>query len=111
MAYKKGVTMPLPVLTDEQRREALKKAAIARQARAELKKKLKNGKMTLKDVLDKAPGDPIIGRMKVGNLLEALPGVGKARATKKMEDLEISSTRRVQGLGSNQKQNLLKEFA
>lgn len=102
--------MPLPSLSDVERRAALKKAAEARQARAELKKKLKSGKMTLREVLNKAD-DPIVGRMKVGNLLESLPGVGKARASKKMDDLDISPTRRVQGLGSNQKQNLLKEFS
>lgn len=102
--------MPLPKLTDEQRKAALKKAAEARQARAELKKKLKSGKVSLTDVLNKS-GDPIVGRMKVGNLLESLPGVGKARAAKKMDDLQISSTRRVQGLGSNQRKNLLKEFS
>ena len=102
--------MPLPSLSDAERRAALKKAAEARQARAELKKKLKDGSVSLKDVLSKSD-DPIVGRMKVGNLLEALPGVGKARASKKMEDLDISPTRRVQGLGSNQRQNLLKEFA
>lgn len=102
--------MALPNLSDAERRAALKKAAEARQARAELKKKLKSGKLNLKEVLKKSD-DPIVGRMKVGNLLESLPGVGKARANKKMEDLKISPTRRVQGLGSNQKENLLREFA
>jgi hypothetical protein len=102
--------MPLPTLTDAQRREALKKAAKARQARAQLKKDLKSGRKTLKQVLANT-SDPIIGRMKVGSLLESLPGVGKARAAKKMQDLEISSSRRVQGLGSNQRENLLKEFS
>lgn len=102
--------MALPKLSDAERRAALKKAAESRQARAELKKKLKGGKMSLREVLNKA-GDPIVGRMKVGNLLESLPGVGKARATKKMQELDISPTRRVQGLGSNQKQNLLKSFS
>jgi len=100
----------LPNLSDEERRAALKKAAEARQKRAALKKQLKNGQVDLKQVLARE-GDPIVGRMKVGNLLESLPGVGKARAHKKMEDLKISPTRRVQGLGSNQKENLLKEFA
>lgn len=102
--------MALPNLSDAERRAALEKAAKARQARAELKKKLKTGSVSLKEVLAKS-GDPIVGRMKVGNLLESLPGVGKARATKKMNELEISPTRRVQGLGANQRQNLLKEFA
>ena len=102
--------MALPNLSDAERRAALKKAAEARQARAELKRKLKSGKVTLKELLNKSD-DPIVGRMKVGNLLESLPGVGKARATKKMNELDISPTRRVQGLGANQRQNLMKEFA
>ena len=102
--------MALPNLSDEERRAALKKAAEARQARAALKKKLKSGSVSLRELLKKSD-DPIVGRMKVGNLLESLPGVGKARATKKMEELDISPTRRVQGLGANQRANLLKEFA
>jgi len=102
--------MALPNLSDAERRAALEKAAKARQARAELKRKLKSGSVSLKEILGKS-GDPIVGRMKVGNLLESLPGVGKARASKKMNELEISPTRRVQGLGVNQRQNLLKEFA
>jgi len=102
--------MALPNLSDAERRAALKKAAEARQARAELKRRLKGGKVSLREVLSKSD-DPIVGRMKVGNLLESLPGVGKARASKKMKDLDISPTRRVQGLGANQRQNLLKEFA
>ena len=102
--------MALPNLSDAERRAALKKAAEARQARAELKRKLKSGNVSLKELLNKSD-DPIVGRMKVGNLLESLPGVGKARATKKMKELDISPTRRVQGLGANQRQNLLKEFA
>ena len=36
--------MPLPTLTEEQRKEALAKAAEARRARAELKAELKTGK-------------------------------------------------------------------
>ena len=102
--------MALPNLSDAERRAALKKAAAARQARAELKRKLKSGGITLKELLNTS-GDPIVGRMKVGNMLESLPGVGKARATKKMKELDISPTRRVQGLGTNQRKNLLREFA
>ncbi len=102
--------MALPNLSDEERRAALKKAAEARQARAELKKQLKSGSVSLKELLGRS-GDPIVGRMKVGNLLESLPGVGKARATKKMEELDISPTRRVQGLGANESATPLREIA
>src|SRR5207247_4238687 len=94
--------MPLPTLTEEQRREALAKAAEARKRRAELKGQLKAEKMTLRDVLAQQ-GDDIVGKMKVSAVLESLPGVGKVRARKIMERLDISASRRVRGLGAKQK--------
>jgi hypothetical protein len=102
--------MPLPILTEEQRRQALAKAAEARKARAELKGQLKSEKMSLRDVLLKQ-GDDVVGKMKVSSVLESLPGVGKVRARKIMERLDISSSRRVRGLGAKQKDALLSEFA
>jgi hypothetical protein len=102
--------MPLPILTEEQRRQALAKAAEARKARAELKGELKAEKMSLRDVLLKQ-GDDIVGKMKVSSVLESLPGVGKVRARKIMERLDISATRRVRGLGAKQKDALLSEFS
>ena len=102
--------MPLPTLTEEQRRAALAKAAQARRARAELKEKLKRAEMSLRDVLNGA-SDDIIGKMKVSSVLESLPGVGKVRARKLMERLEISTSRRVRGLGAKQRDALLGEFS
>jgi outer membrane protein TolC len=102
--------MPLPTLTEEQRKQALAKAAEARKARAELKAQLKAEKTTLKDVLGRQRDD-IIGKMKVSSVLEALPGVGKVRARKIMERLDISASRRVRGLGAKQKDALLSEFS
>ena len=102
--------MPLPTLTDEQRKEALAKAAAARKSRAELKAQLKSEKMSLRDVLAKQ-GDNVVGKMKVSSVLESLPGVGKVRARKIMERLDISASRRVRGLGAKQKDALLTEFA
>ena len=102
--------MPLPTLTEEQRREALAKAAEARRKRAALKADLKSEKMTLRDVLGRQD-DEVVGKMKVSSVLESLPGVGKVRARKLMERLDISSTRRVRGLGAKQKDSLLAEFA
>lgn len=102
--------MPLPTLTEEQRARALEKAAEARKARAELKAKLKTGKMSLKDVLAKQDDD-IVGKMKVSAVLEALPKVGKVRARKIMEEHEISASRRIRGLGAKQREALLAEFS
>ena len=101
--------MPLPTLTEEQRKEALAKAAEARKKRAELKAQLKREKMSLRDVLSRQ-GDDTVGKMKVSAVLEALPGVGKVRARKIMERLDISTSRRVRGLGAKQRDALLTEF-
>ena len=58
------------------------------------------------------PGrDDTVGKMKVSNVLESLPGVGKVRARKIMEKLDISASRRVRGLGAKQRESLLTEFA
>ena len=97
--------MALPTLTDEQRKAALEKAAQARHARAELREKVKTGKVSLKEVLDST--DPITERMKVSALIESLPGYGKAKAAKIMDELGISATRRVKGLGARQREQLL----
>jgi hypothetical protein len=101
--------MPLPTLTPEQRQQALEKAAEARRKRAELKAQLKSGNMSLATVLAK-DSDEMVGKMKVSSVLESMPGVGKVRARKIMEKLDISASRRVRGLGSKQKDALLAEF-
>ena len=97
--------MALPQLTDEQRKAALEKAAQARHARAELRANIKSGKVTLEEVLDS--DDPIANRIKVSALIESLPGYGKAKATKIMDELGISASRRVKGLGARQREQLL----
>ncbi len=102
--------MPLPTLTEEQRREALAKAAEARKKRAVLKDQLKNGQLSLRQILDRK-ADETVGKMKMSSVLESLPGVGKVRARKLMERLDISASRRVRGLGAKQKEALLAEFS
>jgi hypothetical protein len=106
--------MPLPELDDESRRQALEKAAEARRIRADLKQQLKTGAIDFAEVLRRADGDDlvgdVVGKTKVSAVLEALPKVGKVRARKLMERLDISMSRRVRGLGANQRERLLKAF-
>jgi hypothetical protein len=104
------MVMPLPELSDESRRQALEKAAEARKIRAELKQQLKAGEIGFSEVLRRADSDEIIGKTKVSAVLEALPKVGKVRARKIMERLDISPSRRVRGLGANQREKLLRAF-
>lgn len=96
--------MPLPQLTEAQRAENLKKAAAARHARAELRQKIKAGKVTVKSVLNSS--DAAAQRMPVRAMIESLPGYGKAKAAKIMEELGIAPKRRIQGLGSRQREQL-----
>ncbi len=106
---RRSMGMALPTLTPEQRSQALAKAAEARKKRAELKGELKSGKRTLGDVLMRSTEDTV-GKMKVSAVLESLPGVGKVRAQKLMEELDISASRRVRGLGAKQRAQLLDRF-
>jgi len=97
-----------PQLTPEQRANALAKAAEARTARAEVKNQLKMGSMTLAEAL--ASESDTVGKLKVVSLLESLPGVGKVKARKIMDEIGIADNRRVQGLGGQQKQALLEQL-
>lgn len=99
-----------PTLSPEQRQAALAKAAEARRARAELKERLKMGSLLFSELLEQSADDDIIGKMKVLAVLESLPGVGKVKARRTMEEFEISETRRVRGLGEQQRRKLLEEF-
>ena len=55
------------------------------------------GSVTLPEVLAQAEGDDVVGKLKVLALLESLPGVGKVKARRIMEEIGISETRRVAG--------------
>jgi hypothetical protein len=103
--------VPLPTISDEQRRAALEKAAEIRRARADLKEQLKSGKTTLTAVLDRAESDEVVGKLKVSAVLQAMPGIGKVKAGQIMEKLKIAESRRLRGLGDQQRRALLAEFA
>jgi hypothetical protein len=104
--------MPLPPsLTPEQRQAALEKAAEARRVRAEVKEKLKMGSLSLSELFEQGERDDILAKLKVVSVLESMPGVGKVRARRIMADLEISESRRLRGLGRNQREALLDAFA
>tara|TARA_B100001765_G_scaffold59582_1_gene35718 strand:+ start:301 stop:615 length:315 start_codon:yes stop_codon:yes gene_type:complete len=100
----------LPQLTDEQRRAALAKAAEARRVRAEIKELLKMGTLSLSELLDRSDNDRILAKMKVLSVLEALPKLGKVKARRTMDEVGISDSRRLRGLGSQQRAELLARF-
>ena len=99
-----------PKLTDAQRKAALEKAAEARKVRAELKARIKMGSLTLRQVLDISDQNEIVSRTKVLAILESMPKIGKVKARRLMESIGIAESRRLRGLGDQQRAALLAEF-
>jgi hypothetical protein len=102
--------MALPELGPDERRAALVKAAEARRIRAELKQMLKSGEVSLGQVLERAGTADALAKMKVSDVIEAMPAYGPVKARRLMEQLDIAPTRRLRGLGSRQRQALLATF-
>jgi hypothetical protein len=103
--------MPPPQLSEQQRRDALAKAAEARRMRAEIKDLLKMGSISFPELLAKVDRDDIVAGIKVSSVLESMPGLGKVKAKRLMEQHGIAETRRLRGLGERQRAALLSEFS
>jgi guanylate kinase len=99
-----------PQLTPEERSRALAKAKESRQVRAAVKVRVKTGELSIAAVIEMAKDDQAVAKMRVLELVESMSGVGKIRAKSILERLDISLTRRIQGLGRHQLQALEAEF-
>jgi len=98
-----------PKLSPEERAAAMAAATAARRARSIIKEKLRSSEVSIFDVINSA--ETALQKMRVRELLESVPGVGKLRATAIMERAKISPTRRVAGLGRIQISQLRGELA
>ena len=96
-----------PKLTMDERRANLELAKRARHERADVKAAISAGRISIFNAIND-PRDSI-QRMKVIELLEAIPGVGPARAALIMEKRKISLSRRIAGLGPHQLKSLRQE--
>lgn len=97
--------MTVPELTKEQRKAALDKALEARKKRSLALQELKQGKVTLEDLLETQ--DDCLRRIKIYDLLRVYKGIGNTKARKIMKELHIAETRRIAGLGKHQHAALL----
>lgn len=97
--------MTTPKLTKEQRMAALDKALEARKKRTLTLQELKQGKISLEDLLNTQ--DECLHRIKIYDLLRVYKGIGNARARKIMKELHIAETRRIAGIGKHQYAALL----
>lgn len=80
----------------------------ARRARAEVKRAVHARERTALQVAEHAweHPDSVEAGIRVPELLDAIPGIGKHRAERALERLEISPRKRVGGLGSRQRERL-----
>ena len=85
------------------------RALAARQQRAQIKRDLRSGALTIDAVLGERLADPVVGRMRVTDLLESLPGIGPVRAADVLSRCSIASSRRLRGLGEHQVAGILRE--
>jgi hypothetical protein len=99
--------MALRPLSDDERAAAREKATRARTARAEVKKGLRERRMSVADILERAEQDEAVSRLKVSDLLESVPGIGQVRSAAIMDEIGIARTRRLRGLGVHQRKALI----
>ena len=98
--------MVLPIMTPEQRMDALAKATEARQARSVLLAQLKSGELTPGQVFERTD-DEVVKKTRVVQVLRALPGYGPATVTALMTASGVDEKRRVGGLTGAQRARLL----
>ena len=97
------MTSQVPSMTDDARRENLKKALDARRERMAIKNALKSGAKTPEWALEQDAAQ----RMYVKQFLRALPGIGSKRADQIMAELKIPEYRRIKGLSAGMRDKLL----
>jgi predicted flap endonuclease-1-like 5' DNA nuclease len=97
--------MAVPVMTDEQRAQALEKAMETRKERARLLAAVKDGEMTAREFVER--GDGVTGKTRVKQLLTRLHGIGAKTAESILAELKIRENARVCGLTDKQRERLL----
>ncbi|WP_369293493.1 integration host factor, actinobacterial type [Streptomyces sp. TX20-6-3] len=100
--------MPLQELTTSDRARALERGIALRRERARILNDVRSGHTSIGEVLSRS--DYTVGRIRVKNLLKALPGIGEVRSRDLLKELGIAEQRRVQGLGVRQRRRILEMF-
>lgn len=90
-----------PSFTREQRIENLKAACAARTMRKQLKDQLRDGRLTVREVLEKGKADKKVGKLTTLEILLTFPWVGITTATRILETCGIPN-KRIYGLGHKQ---------
>jgi Cdc6-like AAA superfamily ATPase len=102
------VTPTPPTLSQEQRVEASRLAVANRRRRAEVKRMVKSGELSLEELFDLASREECVAQMRAYDLISALPAIGDVKAERIMKSASIAKTRRIRGLGPKQRAELFR---
>ena len=97
-----------PVRSLDQRMEALKRANDIRVKRAQLKKDLKSGTVSIEQILREPP--EFVSTAKVFDMLMAVPKFGRVKAARLLNQCRISQSKTVGGLSERQRAELVALF-
>jgi hypothetical protein len=97
-----------PVRSLDQRMEALKRANDIRVKRAQLKKNLKSGDVSIEQILADPP--EFVSTAKVFDMLLAVPKFGRVKATRLLTQCRISQSKTIGGLSDRQRHELIGLF-
>jgi guanylate kinase len=100
--------MQPPKISNRFRRKAGEKAVAARRERATIKAMVASGELFFFDLFKDERKS--IARMKLIDLLQSVPGIGKVRAELILDRTKISPSRRIGGVGHRQLELLREEF-
>ena len=97
-----------PLRSLDQRMEALKRANDIRVKRARLKKDLKEGRVSIEQILRQPP--EYVSTAKVFDMLMAVPKFGRVKAARFLNQCRISQSKTVGGLSERQRAELIGLF-
>tara|TARA_B100000686_G_C16090852_1_gene618505 strand:+ start:187 stop:516 length:330 start_codon:yes stop_codon:yes gene_type:complete len=99
------IQIQAPARSFDQRMEALRRANEVRVRRAQLKKELKAGVISVAEVLNDPP--EYVDTAKVFDLLLATPKFGNVKAARFLKSCRISQSKTVKGLSERQRAELV----
>jgi len=82
--------------------EASRLAVANRRRRAEVKRLVKSGDLSLEELFE------LVAQMRAHDLISALPAIGEVKAERIMARASIAKTRRIRGLGPKQRAELFR---
>jgi len=83
-------------------------AVANRRRRAEVKRMVKSGELSLDELFKLAGNEECVAQMRAYDLISALPAIGEVKAERIMKSASIAKTRRIRGLGPKQRAELFR---